>query len=152
MQGEVERMSKNNRKKVYKNSANAPRSSALEKVMITIVIIGVIFLIFTTTIFPRIKKKVANVAAQKTVEMITENAEKVADSNPEVAHILESLTEEDKETVTEIISEHMDTETVTEVMGYVSDGDKDALIDYAQENLSPEEIANLMQIYGKYAE
>ncbi|MBQ2313960.1 MAG: hypothetical protein II187_03580 [Treponema sp.] len=46
----------------------------------------------------------------------------------------------------------MDTETVSEVMEYVTDGDQQGLIEYASENLSPEEVMELMEIYGKYAD
>ena len=45
----------------------------------------------------------------------------------------------------------MDAETVTEVMEYVKDGNKEELIKYAQDNLSESEISDLMEIYGKYA-
>ncbi len=145
-------MSKNNRKNVYRNGGNAGKNSTFGKVMISIIIIGIVFLIFINYVYPVVKKKVSEVAAQKTVEIITDNVDKIAGDNPEVSQFIESISEEDKEKVTQIISEHMDAETVTEVMGYVKDGDKNALIDYAQENLSPSEIAELMQIYGKYAQ
>ena len=62
------------------------------------------------------------------------------------------MSEEDKEVVTEIVENHMDAESVTEVMGYVSEGDKDGLMRYAAENLTPEEIAKLAEMYGKYGE
>ncbi len=145
-------MSKNNRKKVYRNGSNPEKNTAFGKVMISIIIIGIVILLFINFVLPVVKKKVANVAAQKTVEILSDNIEKISGENPEVAKMIESLSEEDKETVTRIISDHMDAGTVTEVMEYVKDGDKDALIDYAQENLSPSEVSELLNIYGKYAE
>ncbi|MBR4668873.1 MAG: hypothetical protein IKO76_08970 [Butyrivibrio sp.] len=144
-------MSKNNRKKEYTNSAKPVKNSLFGQAMITIIILGVITLLFINVILPRMKNKIKEVTAEKTVDIITQNAEKIAGENPEVAQFLESISEEDKETVTEIISEHMDAETVTEVMEYVKDGNKEELIKYAQDNLSESEISDLMEIYGKYA-
>ena len=144
-------MSKNNRKKVYNDGAKADKNSTFGKVMITVIILGIVAWLFITYALPGVKKKTAEVAADKTIDIITDNAEKISGGNPEVAEMLESLSEQDKETVKKIMSDHMDAETVTEVMGYVKDGDKEALIDYAQENLSPLEIAELLKIYGKYA-
>lgn len=145
-------MSKNNRKKVYKNGANAGKNSTFGRIMISIIIVGIVILLFINFALPMLKKKVADVAAEKTVEIISENIDKIAGENPEASKIIESLSEEDKETVTKIISNHMDAGTVTEVMEYVKDGDKDALIDYAQENLSPSEMSDLLDIIGKYTE
>ncbi len=144
-------MSKNNRKKVYKKQENPCGNSAFGRLMISIIILGIVILIFINYGLPLLKQEVSHVAAKKTVDVITEHADKIAQDNPEVAQVLESLSEEDKETVTEIISEHMDTETVTEVMEYVEEGNKEALVEYATENLSPEEIEELIKIYGKYA-
>ncbi len=152
MLGEVQKMSKDNRKKVNTKTQKAEKNSTFGKVMITIIVLGIVILLFYNFVFPKVKKSVSHIAAEKAVDVITKNAEKVAETNPEVARVLESMTEEDKEVVTEIIENHIDAGAATEIMGYVQDGDKDALMDYATENLSPEEIAELMKLYGKYAQ
>ena len=95
-------MSKNNRKKEYTNSAKPVKNSLFGQAMITIIILGVITLLFINVILPRMKNKIKEVTAEKTVDIITQNAEKIAGENPEVAQFLESISEEDKETVTEI--------------------------------------------------
>ena len=145
-------MSKNNRKKVYKNRDKVGKSGAFGKLMLSIIILGIVILLFINVALPIIKEEAKSKIAEKTVDVITDNVDKIAGDNPEVKEMMESLSEEDKETVTEIISEHMDTETVTEVMEYVNEGDKEGLINYAVENLSPEEISELMEIYGRYGE
>ena len=145
-------MSKDNRKKVNTKPQKPSKNTTFGKVMITIIILGIVFLLFYNFVLPKVKKGVSHFAAEKTVEVITQNAEKVAESNPEVAKILESMTEEDKDTVTEIIENHMDAGTAAEIAGYVQDGNKEALMDYATENLSPEEMAELMKLYLKYAQ
>ena len=62
------------------------------------------------------------------------------------------MSDEDKEVVTGIIENHMDAKTVTEIMGYVNDGDKAALMEYVNENLSTDEVMELMEMYGKYSD
>ena len=148
--GESEKMSKNNRNKEYRKSAKRSKNSGFGKLMMSLVILGAVLLLFINVALPMLKDSVKKAAAEKTVDMITENAEKIAADNPKVAEVLENMTEEDKEVGTEIIENHMDAETVSEVSGYVADGDQDALIKYAAENLTPEEMAQLLELYGKY--
>ena len=145
-------MSKNNRNKAYRNGANKQKNSGFGRLMMSLVILGVVALLFINYALPMLKGSVKKAAAEKTVDILTENAVKVAGEDSEVAQILENMSEEDKEVVTEIVENHMDAESVTEVMGYVSEGDKDGLMRYAAENLTPEEIAKLAEMYGKYGE
>ena len=143
-------MSKNNRNKIHKNTAKAHKNSGFGRLMMSLVILGVVVLLFINYALPMLKTSFKKSAAEKTVEVLTENAVKVAGEDSQVTQILENLSDEDKEVVTEIVENHMDAESVTEVMGYVSDGDKDGLMKYAAENLSPEELAQLAELYGKY--
>ena len=145
-------MSKNNRNKAYKNGAKRQKNSRFGRLMMSLVILGVVVLLFINYALPMLKGSVKKAAAEKTVDILTENAVKVAGEDSQVAQILENMSEEDKEVVTEIVENHMDAESVTEVMGYVSEGDKDGLMRYAAENLTPEEIAKLAELYGKYGE
>lgn len=150
--GEEEKMSKNNRNKKYNNASKQGKSSTFGKLMISVMVLGIVLLIFINYALPMLKESASKVVADKTVDLITENAEKIAEGNPEIKQFLENMSEEDKETVSEIISEHTDAETVSEVIGYVNSGDKESLIEYATQNLSPEEISTLMELYGKYSE
>ncbi len=143
-------MSKNNRKNVYNKPQKQGGGSVFGKLMMTIVIIGAIVFLFINYGYPKVEQGVKKIVAEKTVDVITKSVDKIAETNPEAAEIIESMSEEDKEVVTQIIENHIDAETVSEVMGYVQDGDKDAIIDYAAENLTPEEISQLIDLYGKY--
>ncbi len=145
-------MSKNIRKKVNNISGKASKNSAFGRLMFSIVVLGVVLLLFINYALPLLKKEVSHIAAEKTVDMITKNPEKIAGDNKEIKKVLESMSDEDKEVVTEIIENHMDAETATEIMGYVTDGDKAALMEYAGENLSAEEVMDLMELYGKYSD
>ena len=145
-------MSKNNRKKVYKNNAKVDKNGAFGRLMISIIILGVVILLFINVALPIIKESAKKVLAEKTVDVITENVDKIAEGHPEIKEALESLSEEDKETVTEIVAEHLDTQSAGEIMEHVTEGDKEGLVEYALENLSPEEISKLAEIYGKYSD
>ena len=149
--GEEEKMSKNSRKNVNKKQPKRHKNSGFGRLMLSLVILGTVVLLFINVALPMLKDSVKHAAAEKTVDMITENADKIAGDNPQVAEVLENMSDEDKEVVTEIIENHMDADSVAEVTGYVTDGDKEALMKYAVENLSPEEIAQLAELYGKYS-
>jgi hypothetical protein len=144
-------MSKNKRKNVYHQSKKEDKNSAFGHLMISIIILGVVVLLFINVALPIIKEGTKKIVAQKTVDLIEDNIDKIAADHPEVKEALESLSEEDRETVTEIIADHIDTETAGEVMEYVNEGDKDGLMEYAVENLSPEEISKLAEIYSRYS-
>ena len=152
MLGEVEKMSKNNRKNVNNISTKQNKNTGFGRFMFSIVVLGVVILLFINFALPLMKKKVSHVAAEKTVEMILADPEMIAGDNKEIKKVLESMTDEDKEVVAGIIENHMDAETVTEVMGYVNSGDKEAIMKYVSENLSVEETMELIQMYGKYSD
>ena len=145
-------MSKDNRKTVNNKNRKSRKNTGFGRLMLSLVILGVVILLFINYALPLVKKEATHVAAEKAVDVITKNADKIAGGNEDVKKVIESISEEDKEVITEIIENHMDAETATEVMGYVQEGDQAALMEYATENLSPEEIMELMEMYGKYAE
>ena len=145
-------MSKNNRNNVNRKPAKKHKNSAFGRLMLSLVILGTVILLFINIALPMLKESVKHVAAEKTVDVITENAEKLAGDNPKVAKALENMSDEDKEVVTQIVENHMDPEEVAEVTGYINDGDKEGLMKYAVENLSPEELAQLAKLYSKYSD
>ena len=81
-----------------------------------------------------------------------DNVEKIAGKNPKVKEALESMSEEDKEKVSEIVAEHMDAETMTDVMEYVNKNDQAGLVEYAAKNFSPEEMNEFKDLYEKYGD
>ena len=60
------------------------------------------------------------------------------------------MSEEDKDTVTEIIANNVSLDAISDVQSYISEGDTSALLDYATENLSEEETEKLSEIMQKY--
>ncbi len=145
-------MSKNSRKNVYNNRKKSGNGGALIRFILTLAVLSIVVFIFICYAFPIIKNSAKKAAAEKTVDVITENIDAIAGDNEQIKEVVDKMSEEDKETVTEIVTEHMDTETMTEVMDYVNKKDKDGLVRYATENLSEEEISELLEIYSKYSE
>ena len=71
-------------------------------------------------------------------------------SNETVKELGESMSKEDKDTVTEIIANNVSIDSIPEVQSYISSGDKEGLMEYAEDNFSEEEISELKDIMSKY--
>ncbi|MDD6258049.1 MAG: hypothetical protein PUA69_02165, partial [Erysipelotrichaceae bacterium] len=57
----------------------------------------------------------------------------------------------DKKKVETIVEDHMNAKTIKDVQGYVSNGDKQGLKEYAKSQLDDQEQAELYDIAKKYA-
>ena len=122
-----------------------------------VLLIGVIFLIGKDSIMKDVKTtqeqtssetKSANPVKKAIVsEALDSYAEK---SSGKTKEIYDSMSEEDKDTVTEIIANNVSIDSVSEVQSYISSGDTSGLMDYAEENLSEEELEELKDIMSKY--
>ena len=125
-----------------------------------ILLIGVVFLLGKQSILK-------DVAATKTESTASDSTKKAANpvtkaivseamdsyiekSDGKAQEIYESMSEEDKDAVTEIIANNVSIDSVSEVQSYVSSGDANGLMDYAEDNLSEEELAELKDIMSKY--
>ena len=127
--------------------------------LVVVLLIGVIFLIGKDSIMKDVKatqeqtqsnteKKSANPIKKAIVsEAIDSYAEK---SSGKTKEIFDSMSEEDKDTVTEIIANNVSLDSVTEVQSYVNSEDASGLMEYAKENLSEEELKELEDIMSKY--
>ncbi len=74
----------------------------------------------------------------------------VAGSNEQTQEIYDSMSEEDKEIVKDIIAENVSLSSVYDVTGLIAGGDKDAIAKYAQENLPEDDQEELKDIMAKY--
>ncbi len=74
----------------------------------------------------------------------------VSGADDKTKEIYNSMSEEDKDIVVDIIAENVSLGSVSDVSGYIANGDKDALVDYAQENLPEEDQKELLDILSKY--
>ncbi len=127
--------------------------------LFVVLLIGVVFLVGKNSIMKDVKatqqqtqsneeKKSANPIKKAIVsEAIDTYAEK---SSGKTKEIFDSMSEEDKDTVTEIIANNVSLDTVSEVQSYVNSEDASGLMEYAEENLSEEELKELEDIMSKY--
>ena len=127
--------------------------------LVVVLLIGVIFLIGKDSIMKDVKatqeqtqsnteKKSANPIKKAIVsEAIDTYAEK---STGRAKEIYDAMSEEDKDTVTEIIANNVSLDSISEVQSYVNSEDASGLMEYAEENLSEEEIKELTDIMSKY--
>ena len=125
---------------------------AFGRFIFSLMVVCLVLMMFIKVALPKIVKKAKKAAADKAVEIMYDNVEKIAGKNPKVKEALESMSEEDKEKVSEIVAEHMDAETMTDVMEYVNKNDQAGLVEYAAKNFSPEEMNEFKDLYEKYGD
>ncbi len=138
---------------------------AFKSFVITLVIIlaiGGIFLFAQKSIKKDVESSAETIEANQESKKSTANPIKKAivneamdqyikKSDGKVKEIADTMTEEDKDTVSEIIANNVELEDIPEVQSYISNGDAAGLMEYAQDNLSSEEQAELTEIMLKYA-
>ena len=114
--------------------------------LVIILAIGGIFLFAQKSIRKDVESSAEAIESNKEAKKSTANPIKKAivsealdqyieKSDGKVKEIAESMSEEDKDTVTEIIANNVELEDIPEVQSYISSGDTAGLMGYAQENL-----------------
>jgi len=101
--------------------------------------------------FKKIKDKVVEKAADQMMEtVITNQAREMGATDEEIKEVLDRVSEEDKETVETIVQNHMDGDVISQGITYIQNGDIEGLEHLATEELSQEEMEELMELYDKY--
>ena len=125
--------------------------------LFVVLLIGVIFLISKDSIMKDVKTTEEQTTTKTstanpiTKAIVSEALDTYAEnSDGKAKEIYESMSEEDKDAVTEIIANNVSLDSVSEVQSYVNSGDASGLMDYAEENLSEEELEELKDIMSKY--
>ncbi len=120
-----------------------------QKFMVFLIAVVVILLVGYFIALPKIKTKAADVVAEKLMEsQIASDAEAATGVNAK--EIMDAMDEEDKETVNDIITNHMSTETVKEASSYLTSGDTAGLKQYAKDTLTASELEQIKELYNKY--
>jgi cytoskeletal protein RodZ len=115
-------------------------------VVVALVIIGVVLKIF---VYTPLKEKAVNTMTEKLIQ--SEIASDVTISGDVSAQeILDSMSEEDRSTVEQIMDDNLTPEVMAKASAYLAKGDTDGLKDYAKETLSDEEIQQVKDLYAKY--
>jgi HSP90 family molecular chaperone len=124
------------------------RHSGFHRFLVTVVIIAVIGCggwYFVTHV---LKEKAADVV---TDHLLNEAIQATGADSETVQQIMDSMAPEDKKKVETIVEDHMNAKTIKDVQGYVSNGDKQGLKEYAKSQLDDQEQAELYDIAKKYA-
>ena len=126
--------------------------------LFVVFLIGVIFLVGRNSIMKDVKATQEQATTTKTgtanpitKAIVSEALDTYAENaTGKTKEIYESMSEEDKDTVTEIIANNVSIDSVSEVQSYVNSGDANGLMEYAKDNLSEEEVKELTEIMSKY--
>lgn len=117
--------------------------------MIVLILVCVIVLGGGYLFRDKVKEKAASVIGNQVVEKA---AESLGIPSEQAQEILNSMSDEDKQTVTDIVSNHMDSQTISKAQQYVKDGDVAGAKEFAESELSPDEQNELKGIAQKYAD
>lgn len=96
----------------------------------------------------KIREKVASVIGDQVVEKA---AESLGISSEQAQEILNSMSPEDRQTITDIVANHMNSSTISEAQQIVKDRDVNEAREFAEEQLTSEEQNQLKGIAEKYA-
>ena len=125
------------------------RKHRLQKFIVFLIAAIVIILIAYFVALPKIKSKAADVVAEKLMEsQIASDAQ--AATGVDAREILDAMDEQDKETVNDIITNHMSAETMKEASSYITSGDTAGLKQYAKDTLTASELEQIKERYNKY--
>lgn len=113
------------------------------KVILVILIAAIIGLFG----YSRIKTKVVKQAAEVVVRDQLKNYG-ITDS--QIDSVLNQIDEQDQETITNIVSDHVSLSSIQEVQKYVASGDLQGLAEYAESELSDTEKQELTDLAAKY--
>lgn len=120
-----------------------------QKFIVFLIAIVIILLVGYFVALPKIKTKAAGVVAEKLLEsQISSDASAIAGVNAQ--EILDAMSDTDRETVDQIITNHMSAETMKEATSYITSGDTAGLKQYAKDTLTVSEMEQIRELYNKY--
>ena len=101
-----------------------------------------------TFVYDKAKEKVTLAVAEKMIEEQVQN-----DSTGQLQNaqdIYNSMSEEDKQTVNDMIESQVSPQTISDVSKYAKDQDKEGLKQYVKEKFTESEIRQMKDLYNKY--
>ena len=101
-----------------------------------------------TFVYDKVKEKVTSAVAEKMIEEQVQN-----DSTGQLQNaqdIYNSMSEEDKQTVNDMIESKVSPQTISDVSKYAKDKDKEGLKQYVKEKFTESEIRQMKDLYNKY--
>lgn len=120
-----------------------------QKFIVFLIAIVIILLVGYFVALPKIKTKAAGVVAEKLLEsQITSDTSAIAGVNAQ--EILDAMSDTDRATVDQIITNHMSADTMKEASSYITSGDTAGLKQYAKDTLTASELEQIKELYNKY--
>lgn len=120
-----------------------------QKFIVFLFAIVIILLVGYFVALPKIKTKATGVVAEKLLEsQITSDTSAIAGVNAQ--EILDAMSDTDRATVDQIITNHMSADTMKEASSYITSGDTAGLKQYAKDTLTASELEQIKELYNKY--
>lgn len=120
-------------------------------VLFTIIIIAVILILAKIYVYDPFKEQAVSTLTEKLLQSEINADTTLPDGTTiNAKEILDSMSADDKETVTDIIDSHISPSTIKEASTYLSNGDTEGLKNYAKDMLSDSETQKVMDLYEKY--
>lgn len=120
-----------------------------QKFIVFLFAIVIILLVSYFVALPKIKTKATGIVAEKLLEsQITSDTSAIAGVNAQ--EILDAMSDTDRATVDQIITNHMSADTMKEASSYISSGDTAGLKQYAKDTLTASELEQIKELYNKY--
>ena len=120
-----------------------------QKFIVFLFAIVIILLVSYFVALPKIKTKATRIVAEKLLEsQITSDTSAIAGVNAQ--EILDAMSDTDRATVDQIITNHMSADTMKEASSYITSGDTDGLKQYAKDTLTASELEQIKELYNKY--
>ena len=120
-----------------------------QKFIVFLFAIVIILLVSYFVALPKIKTKATGIVAEKLLEsQITSDTSAIAGVNAQ--EILDAMSDTDRATVDQIITNHMSADTMKEASSYITSGDSAGLKQYAKDTLTASELEQIKEIYNKY--
>lgn len=101
-----------------------------------------------TVVYDTAKEKVASTVVEKMIEEQVQNDPTGQLQNAQ--DVYESMSEEDKQTVNDMVESKVSPETISEVSKYAKNKDKEGLKQYVKEKFTESEIQQMKDLYNKY--
>lgn len=96
-----------------------------------------------------VEKKASNVVVEKVLQEAIAADDDIS-GDVTAKEIMDSMEEEDKETVENIISEHLTEENINAAKEYVKANDMSGLAQYAKDTLDSDDMQTVYGLYEKY--
>lgn len=120
-----------------------------QKFIVFLFAIVIILLVSYFVALPKIKTKATGIVAEKLLEsQITSDTSSIAGVNAQ--EILDAMSDTDRATVDQIITNHMSADTMKEASSYITSGDTAGLKQYAKDTLTASELEQIKELYNKY--